>query len=212
MKRIIVLLALAQLFAACTTREPEITAQHYCDSLTAEDFTAFKSLFAEDRQKYFSEDVFKRINLTSCEVEAVSSSYVTIRYQFHPDEQSPKMIGSLYIFPNGKIKYDPIFLGHPALALRGILSQMEHEDVRYRQSAQRTLTKWEIPLFGFLPDAEVNVRTKSISAFRDWIDENEATFDLGKVKIPVSSIDQQRTENASHNHNMVRTSYVGPDI
>jgi hypothetical protein len=76
---------------------------------------------------------------------------------------------------------------------------MENDDVRYRQSAHRTLTKWQIPLFGFEPDAEPNARTNSITQFRNWIDENESTFDLGKVKIPISPIDQERMEKAAHN-------------
>ncbi len=88
---------------------------------------------------------------------------------------------------------------HPALGLQGLLSQMENEDVRYRQSAYRTLTKWKIPLFGFTPEAEANLRTNSITAFRNWIEENESTFDMGKEKIPVSPIDQERMKKAALN-------------
>ena len=194
------MLALAILVAGCASRKPEKAAQQYCDAILAGDYASFMALFEKGRQSYIHEDTFGRLRPTKCEIESVSEPYITIRYRLPLDEDWPEETGVLYILPDGRIKYDPIFCMHPALALRGLLSQMENDDVRYRQSAHRTLTKWQIPLFGFTPDAEPNVRTNSITQFRNWIEENESTFDMGKVKIPVSPIDQQRMERAAHNN------------
>ena len=199
MKRIVSLLALAVLVAGCASRKPEDTAKQYCASLLTGDFSTFKALFEKERQSYIHEDTFTKLRPTQCEVVSVSEPYVAIRYRLPLDEEWPEETGILYILPNGRIKYDPIFCMHPALGVRGLLSQMENDDVRYRQSAHRTLTKWQIPLFGFEPDAEPNARTNSITQFRNWVDENESTFDLGKVKIPISPIDQERMEKAAHN-------------
>ena len=110
-----------------------------------------------------------------------------------------EVLASLYILPDGRIKYDPIFVGHPALALHGLLSQMENDDIRFRQSAFRTLTNWNLPLFGFTPVASPDERAHSTAQFRHWVEKNEDTFDLGKVKIPVSPLDQERIEKAAHN-------------
>lgn len=199
MKRIIPLLALAVLVAGCASRKPEDTAQQYCASLLAGDYSAFKALFEKERQSYIHEDTFDKLRPSKCEVESVSPPYVTIRYRLPLDEDWPEETGVLYILSDGRIKYDPIYCMHPSLALRGLLSQMENDDVRFRQSAYRTLTKWNIPLFGFTPEAKANVRTNSIAAFRAWLEENESTFDMGKGKIPVSPIDQERMNKATHN-------------
>lgn len=199
MKRIIACLIIL-LLAGCASRTPVTTAKQYCDSLLAGDYPAFKALFEKDRQSYIHEDTFKKLRPTVCEVESVSQPHVTIRYRLPLDEDWPEETGVIYILPDGRIKYDPIFCMHPALALRGLLSQMENDDARYRQSAYRTLTKWEIPLFGFTPDAKHSARTSSTAQFRQWIQENESAFDLGKVKIPVSPIDQERMEKAAHNN------------
>ncbi len=200
MKRIIPLLILAALLAGCASRKPEDTAQQYCSALLAGDYASFKMLFEKERQSYIHEGTFRKLRPTKCDIESVSVPYVTIRYRLPLDQDWPEETGVLYILPNGRIKYDPIYVMHPALALRGLLSQIENDDIRYRHSAVRTLTKWQIPLFGFTPDAEPNMRTNSITEFRNWIEKNESTFDMGEVKISVSPIDQERMEKAAHNN------------
>ena len=134
------------------------------------------------------------MELSTCSIESVTPPYATIRYQTAWDKEIPEIRGTLYILPDGKIKYDPVYLFHPALALRGLLSQMESEKVLQRQSAYTTLTEWEIPLFDFAPEAPGEERSTSIENFRMWLDKHEATFDLGKPKIPLSPIDLKRME------------------
>jgi hypothetical protein len=200
MKQIIPLLVLGVLVAGCASHNPKDTAQKYCTSLLAGDYSAFKALFEKERQSYIHEDMFGNLRPTKCVIESVLPPYVTIRYRLPLGEDWPEETGVLYILPDGRIKYDPVFVMHPALALCGLLSQMENDDVRYRQSAFRTLTKWELPVFGFGPDAEPELRTNSVARFRNWIEENEFTFDMGVVKIPVSPIDQERMDKAAHNN------------
>ena len=198
MKRIIPCLVIL-LLAGCASRTPESTAKRYCEALLTRDFPSFRALFEKDRQQYLSEDMFNRMTPTSCAVQTVAPPYATIRYRIASDGDWPEAVGSLYILPDGSIKYDPIFCGHPAVALRGLLSQMVNDDIRFRQSAFHTLTNWELPLFEYTPDADPKVRTNSVAQFKDWVRMNEARFDLGKVKIPVSPADQERIEKAAHN-------------
>jgi hypothetical protein len=200
MKRIILLLVLAAMLMGCASRTPQGTAQQYCDSLLAGDYSSFKALFEKESQGYIHEETFGRLRPAKCEIESVSPPYVIIRYRLPLDKDWPEETGVLYILPDGRIKYDPIFCMHPALALRGLLSQMENDDVRFRQSAFRTLTKWKVPLFGFTPNAKPNVRTNSVAQFQSWIEKNEATFDLGNVRIPVSPIDKERMKKAARNN------------
>lgn len=193
-------MVVATLLSGCASRTPDNTAERYRNALLAGDYSSFKALFENERQTYIHEETFGRLRPTKCEIETVSPPYVFIRYRLPLDEDWPEETGSLYILPDGRIKYDPIFVMHPALALRGLLSQMENDDVRYRQSAFRTLTKWEVPLFGFSPDAPPEARTNSVAKFRQWMKKNETTFDMGQVKIPVSPVDQERMEKAAHNN------------
>jgi hypothetical protein len=200
MKRIISCIFVAALLTGCASRTPKTTAEQYAADILAGDYLSFTTLFEKERQGYIHEQTFGKLRPTKCAVEAITPPYVTIRYRLPLDEDWPEETGVLYILPNGRIKYDPIFVMHPALALRGLLTQMENDDIRYRQSAFRTLTKWGLPLFGFTPNAEPKVRTNSVIRFRAWIEKNESTFDMGKVKIPVSPIDQERMEKATHNN------------
>lgn len=185
---------LIAMVTGCTTSSPEKTATQYCNALLEHDFELFKSLYPESRRPTLNEDSFKRMKLSSCSVESVAPPYATIRYRVAWDQEIPEMPGTLYILPNGKIKYDPIFSGHPALALRGLLLQMESEELLQRKSAFMTLTKWKLPLFGFDPEAPAAERSASTEKFREWVENNEATFDLGKPVIPLSPIDRERLE------------------
>jgi hypothetical protein len=190
-------LIVVAVLTGCASPTPRSTAQQYCKALLAGDFAAFKSLFDNRYQFYLIEGTFKVIRPSQCQVGAITPPYATIEYHIEWKGVLKKLKGSLYLFPNGRIKYDPLFVGHPALALRGILRQMENDNVLFRKSAFRTLTKWKLPTFGFRPEATPQSRRKSISRFRGWVEKNEGDFDIGDVKIPLSPFDQKRIQEFS---------------
>lgn len=198
MKHIAIIIVTAFLLCGCTKESPEMTAKQYCDTLLNGDFKAFQSLFDTEKQSYILETTFNQIKLTKCEVISASEPYAIIRYRIPLDESWPTETGCLYLLPNGKIKYDPIFVGHPALGLRSFIQQMKADDVRSRQSVFSILKTWSLPLYGFDPDATTDERTDSIAKFQNWVDENEATYDAGKIKIPVSPIDLDRINHTSN--------------
>lgn len=200
MKKIIPILIAAVLFAGCGEPKPDAVAQHYSQALRSGDFELFKSLFQEDKRKFLNEETFHSVTTTYVEILAIAPPYITVQTRIPWDGTVVEQTGTVYLLPNSRIKYAPIFMGHPALALRGLLSQMGNDHIGFRQSAFRTLTNWELPHFGFDPDAAPALRSKSVDHFREWVEKNESTFDLGKIKIPVSPIDLERMRKAAHNH------------
>ena len=208
MKKITPYLIALVLMAGCAKPTPENTARRYSEALLSGDFASFKALFDKERQKYLKEDTFRRLKPPKCVVESIAAPYATVRYRIPLDADWPEERATLYILPSGRIKYDPIFLVHPALALRGLLSQIANDDIRYRQSAFRTLTKWAIPTFGFDPTAELATQTNSIARFRHWVQENESTFDTGTVKIPASPVDRERLEKAAQDETELHRQWI----
>jgi hypothetical protein len=177
-----------------TVNQHDLTpiAEQYCSALLSADYNAFKALFDKGSQHSLHEDTFRKLRPTKCEVISASGQHVAIRYRLLLDKDWPEQVGVIYILPNGRIKYDPIFSMHPALSLPLLCQNMTKDDATYREHAYRSLKAWDVPLFGYEPNTSSEVRSRSMKRLAEWIQEHVATFDIGKVKIPVSPIDQER--------------------
>lgn len=169
-----------------------LTAKHYCDAINAGNYVAFKELFDSRYQPLLTENMFRGLRPSSCSTKHIDVPYATIEYTSPGDVSAGEQYGSLYLLPNGKIKYDPIYIRHPALSLRGIVELMESEDLIFRQNAFKRMLAWNLPMFGFDPGVEPYTQFISIEQFASWVFENETTFDLTEPKLPLSPLDQER--------------------
>ncbi|MBN2683644.1 MAG: hypothetical protein JXR40_00055 [Pontiellaceae bacterium] len=171
-----------------STSMQDYNAKKYCQALNAANYESFKVLYSEKRQNDLTEEMFNAMDPLECRLESFSMPYAFIHYKPRVgDEQST----TLYLYPSGKIKYDPIFFRHPALKLRAFAEQLEHEDLTFRQAAFNHLTAWNVPTFGYDPELDPFIQIDRVEQLREWVDENEATFDVGDPKIPLSPIDLQ---------------------
>jgi len=50
----------------------------------------------------------------------------------------------------------------------------------------------KVPVCGFVSDAAPEQRALAIVQIQQWIEKNEATFDCGDPKIPLSAVDLQK--------------------
>ena len=167
----------------------KLAARQYCDSINAGNFEVFKSLFSANYHALLTEDLFCGIRPASCRLDSIDPPHAIIRYTTQANDEETEQIGSIYFLSNGKIKYDPIYIRHPALSLRVILSQMESEEPLFRENAFRRMKTWHLPLFGFNPSSEPYTQSVSVDQFGKWVEENEPSFDLSEPKMPLSSLD-----------------------
>lgn len=180
------------LMVGCTAAQPDDVALRYAQALRSGDFAAFKGLWQAGAQRALNENVFRIMQPEKVEVVQATACYITLCYRLSIHKNRPEQMGTVYLLPDGKVKYDPIFLMHPALYLRGLLPQLQSGDLQRRQSALWSMEKMKIPAYGFAPDAALEQRAQAIVQIQQWIDKNEATFDCGDPKIPLSAVDLQK--------------------
>ncbi len=202
------LVACIFVLSGCSHRNPETTARRYCEAVNTGDANLLKSLFEKRSQKNAAQcaSMFFRCQVNNqhkvveqCQVESISPPYAVISCRWREGSCTnslPKLL-VLYLLHDGQIKYDSIFLAHPALALRFVLQEMASEDLNFRQAASKFIRLWKVPALDFAPDGPVDERAKSVQRFRDWIDKNEATFDpYGDERIPALPIELDRLSKA----------------
>ena len=174
-------------------------AREYATALQEHDFVRFQMLFEESRRKGLSERTFRFVANTVTNVDALSTSeqYPSIQItltQGH-DGRTAVQTGSLYVTSLGKIKYDPVFIQHPAFGIGGVIEQLESDDIRVRGGELNILTKLHIPTFGFSPDDQKQKRDGRIAEMKKWWLENRRSYDVGEHRLPISTVDLQALEN-----------------
>lgn len=167
----------------------DYNAQKFCQSLNAGNFEACKVLYSAQQQQQLTAAMFSALLPSNCRMESFSLPYATVLYT---PRNEAEQTASLYLYPSGTIKYDPIFFRHPALDLRSFAKQLEHEDIIYRQAAYTRLTAWKIPTFDYDPKINPSTQRESLEKIHAWVGENEASFDLNEPKIPLSPLDLNR--------------------
>ena len=186
-------LALLLLVTGCSQKleqtDYEAIAQQYCDATMAKDIDALTTLFWAPVQKAINKEIFDFVEPSVCEVLEVKPPYATIRFKYAIDDMEDEKVASLYMLSDGKLKYDVFHQMHPAPGLRGLLFGLQDPDIEGRKGHVYTLERWGVPLFGYQYTASPESQRKAIDKIEKWIEENEASYDAGKPKIPLSPED-----------------------
>ena len=109
MKIVLAMMMAAWVVVGCKAAKPEDVARQYVQALQAGDPAAFKALLDKKRQRMCYENVFRTIRPEKLEIIKVEPPYIILRYRLPLDKNWPVETGTIYLYPNGKIKYDPIF-------------------------------------------------------------------------------------------------------
>jgi hypothetical protein len=106
-----------------STSVQDYNAKKYCQALNAANFEALQVLYSAQRQQKLTSEMFSALRPTDCSLEIFSLPYSVVHYT---PLDGAEQTATLYMYPSGKIKYDPLFFKHPALELRAFTEQLEH--------------------------------------------------------------------------------------
>lgn len=167
------------------TTEARIIAQNYVEYLAADREDRLKmnlnpaNLFA-DREKaeqtvirdyYFSEDTkyFSSVK----RVDKKDYGFC-IKVEFRSQEGLESTYW-IQMLPDGKIKYDSIFIDHPLISAMSYCYSVIYSTKNDRDyTPTDELTDLGIPLFGYSPQKSREERIKSLEKIQDWLLSDEA--------------------------------------
>ncbi len=146
------------------------------------DFMVFYNQVLDGRETWlpgvYSE--LKRIKISEIEGSAVSLEFQS------KDPHNSK--GCLLILPDGKIKYDAIYVRHPIVMAKLCFGDLYYirpfraTGIRYERSSSG-LIKTGIPLLGWDVNASASDQFKSLDKIRVWLQENCNKWDSSEPKL-----------------------------
>ena len=93
----------------------------------------------------------------------------------------------LMLQPDGKIKYDSIFISHPVLVVRSCAgcfwSPSGKPNTQRERVCSEALIESGVPLFGFTPTSSRLQQSQSVREIFDWLEKNGDEWDTSEPKV-----------------------------
>lgn len=176
--------------------EAKAIAQKYVEALGERDYETYKSLLLNPGD--LSADIFqwqlqplnlKRVNLK--EVVSRDNGYdaryeVVGEWTFDETGEKTETAQPLWIqiVPDGRIKYDDIFIRHPVkIAMESLSSAIYYARNREPYPNAEELMNCGVPLFGYKVDTNESDQINSLKKLRDWLFDEGRKWDATEPKV-----------------------------
>ncbi len=174
-------------------------AEKYIEAVMNKDYEAWAGLMADtkdfDEQRfnaryalhpnprfYWGKSLFhlKKIHYRSSEN---NSAKLTLKREHSSYEPECWLI----LQPDGKIKYDSLFIPHPVLVVRTCLGYFWSPDRKRNTQDERvysdTLIETGVPLFDYTPESSRLQQAQSVRKIFDWLEKNGDEWDISEPKV-----------------------------
>ena len=174
-------------------------AEKYIEAVMNKDYEAWAGLMADtkdvDEQRFNERYVMHSDFSNYCRLNIIylkkihyrSSKNNCAKLTLKREHSSYEPECWLLFQPDGKIKYDSIFIAHPVLVVRTCLGYFWTPDRKRDTQDERvysdTLIEIGVPLFGYTADSSRLQQAQSVRKIFDWLEKNGDEWDISEPKV-----------------------------
>lgn len=183
-----------------TKKQVKEIAEKYIEAVMDKDYETWAALMADatdfDKRRFNASYTWRSnspynltclVRLKKIKYKSQEENYVRVLVK----QENRESEHWLMFQPDGKIKYDSIFILHPVQVVRACTGYFwsplsSKRDASEKQVYSDTLIKMGemgLPLFGYTPDVSESHRIQSIRKIFDWLQKHGDEWDVSEPKV-----------------------------